>query len=65
MRATWRVIESKDLKNGRRDSSIFLDFKNLSKILIDFLIILKPKKRKKIPSKILGEYSTIVLNKKL
>tara|TARA_B100000424_G_C22747208_1_gene404003 strand:- start:183 stop:398 length:216 start_codon:yes stop_codon:yes gene_type:complete len=65
IRATCKVIDNRDLKNGLKDSSICLDFRKLSRIEIDFLINLSPKKRKNIPSNILGEYSTIELNKKL
>jgi|TARA_B100001540_G_scaffold294836_1_gene295104 hypothetical protein len=65
IRATCKVIDNRDLKNGLKDSSICLDFKKLSRTEIDFLINLSPKKRKNIPSNILGEYSTIELNKKL
>ena len=43
IRATCKVIDNRDLKNGLKDSSMFFDFKKLSKILIVLLIILNPK----------------------
>ena len=36
IRATCKVIDNRDLKNGLKDSSICLDFKKLSRIEIDF-----------------------------
>ena len=65
IKATCRVIDSKDLKKGLNDSSIFFDLKKLSNTFIDLLIILKPKNRNNIPRIIFGEYSTMRLNKKL
>ena len=47
IRATCKVIDNRDLKNGLKDSSICLDFKKLSRTEIDFLINLSPKKKKK------------------
>ena len=49
IRATCKVIDNRDLKNGLKDSSICLDFKKLSRIEIDFLINLSPKKEKIFP----------------
>jgi len=51
------VIDNNDLKKGLKDSSIFLDFKKLSRTFKVFLIILNPKKRKTKPRIILGAYS--------